>query len=134
MAYNKSEAMQTLSNELGWKYYGGKHYESIFTKFYQAHILPRKFKIDKRRIHFSDLVMNGELTREQALQELSKPLYLPEDLRRDEEYVRKKLGYSVQEFDEYLSAPPKPHSGYPSDAVLAQHLLGWHRKLHYRTT
>ena len=134
MRYNKTEAMQTLSSELGWKYYGGKHYESVFTKFYQAHILPQKFKVDKRRIHLSDLIMNAELTRDQALTELEKPLYSAEDLQRDSDYVRKKLGFSLEEFEQYLTAAPKPHSDYASDAVLAQHLLGWHRKLRYRTT
>jgi N-acetyl sugar amidotransferase len=134
LAYNKTQAMQVLSKELGWKYYGGKHYESVFTKFYQAQILPVKFKVDKRRIHLSDLVMNGELTRDQALEELAKPLYTPEDLLRDTDYICKKLGFSSSEWNSYLAAPPRPHSDFASDALLAQRLLGWHRKLRYRTT
>lgn len=134
MAYNKTEAMQTLSAELGWQYYGGKHYESVFTKFYQAHILPTKFKIDKRRIHLSDLIMNGELSRDQALADLEQPLYSDEDLQRDTSYVCKKLGFSGEEFRAYLAASPAPHSTYASDAILAQRLLSWHKAMLHRTT
>ena len=56
-------------NEYGWKYYGGKHYESVFTKFYQAYILPNKFGIDKRRVHLSSLIRNNEISRAEALEE-----------------------------------------------------------------
>jgi N-acetyl sugar amidotransferase len=134
MAYNKTQAMQTLSSELGWQYYGGKHYESVFTKFYQAHILPVKFKVDKRRIHLSDLIMNSEISREQAIQQLAQPLYVREDLERDTEYVCKKLGFTSEEFDRYMATTPQPHANYASDAQLAQRLLKWHRAVRYHTT
>ena len=132
LPYGKTRAIDTLTSELDWQYYGGKHYESVFTKFYQAHILPVKFKVDKRRIHLSDLVMNGELTRDQALSELDKPLYDPVALRQDTEYVCKKLGFTAAEFDAYLSHPPVSHFAYPSYAKLAQRLAELHRKLRYR--
>jgi len=67
VSYIKSQAKQVLINELGWIDYGGKHYESIFTRFYQGYILPRKFHVDKRRAHFSTLINSGQMTREQAL-------------------------------------------------------------------
>ena len=64
--------MQTLERELGWKYYGWKHYESIYTRFYQGYILPKKFGYDKRKSHLSSLICSGEMTREEALEELKK--------------------------------------------------------------
>ncbi|HRJ76743.1 MAG TPA: N-acetyl sugar amidotransferase, partial [Anaerolineales bacterium] len=88
--YNKSEAMKILENELGWRYYGGKHYESIYTRFYQGYILPEKFGYDKRRCHLSSLICSGEITREQALKELEKPTYSPIMQEEDREYVVKK--------------------------------------------
>jgi N-acetyl sugar amidotransferase len=132
LPYRKDEAIRTLQSELGWNYYGGKHYESVFTKFYQAHILPVKFGVDKRRCHLSDLVMNGEITRDDAMRELQQPLYDPVALEQDREYVCKKLGFSQAEFAEYLAAPPVSHYTYPSYAALAQRLVGIHKRLRYR--
>jgi N-acetyl sugar amidotransferase len=129
--YSKTEAMRTLQTELGWQYYGGKHYESVFTKFYQAHILPVKFGVDKRRIHFSDLIMNGEMTRDEALQDLEKPLYDPAALDQDRDFVAKKLGYSLDELDRYLKAPPVSHYAYPSYAKIAQRLATIHKRRRY---
>ncbi|HKP32391.1 MAG TPA: N-acetyl sugar amidotransferase, partial [Chitinophagaceae bacterium] len=96
--YNKKEAKETITSELGWRDYGGKHYESIFTKFYQAYILPAKFHIDKRKAHYSTLICSGQMTREEALQELRKPLYSPDELQADKEYVMKKFGLKESEF------------------------------------
>lgn len=113
--FRKDAAMATLTQNTGWRYYGGKHYESIFTKFYQAHILPQKFGIDKRKVHLSALIRNKEITREQALAELEKPLYEPEQLRRDKAFVLKKLGFSESEFEKIMTSPPVAHDTYSSD-------------------
>jgi N-acetyl sugar amidotransferase len=131
--YRKGEAIETLTRELGWRYYGGKHYESTFTKFYQAHILPVKFGVDKRRIHFSDLIMNGEMTRAEALTLLQQPLYDPAALEQDRDYVCKKLGFTLAQFEEYMKAPPVSHYAYPSYARLAHALVERHRRLRYRS-
>lgn len=126
--YGKNAAIKLLETKLGWRNYGGKHYESAFTKFYQAHILPVKFGVDKRKAHYSDLIMNGEVTREQALSILNEPLYDPIELERDREYVCKKLGFSDEEFEAYLRAAPVPHDAYPSNAAFGAHLLSMRRK------
>ncbi|GCC52465.1 N-acetyl sugar amidotransferase [Chryseotalea sanaruensis] len=113
--YRKLEIMKFLQQEYGWEYYGGKHYESVFTKFYQAYVLPVKFKIDKRRPHLSSLIRNNEITREDAIRELNEPIYKPEVLRSEKEYVLKKLDFSEAEFDAMMAAPPKSHLDYKSD-------------------
>ena len=128
LPYRKDKAIQDLQSELGWRYYGGKHYESIFTKFYQAHILPVKFGVDKRRIHFSDLILNNEMTRKEALQFLNQPLYDSLQLEQERSYVCKKLGFSEAEFKDYMSAPPVSHYEYPSSAHLAQRLVKIHKR------
>jgi N-acetyl sugar amidotransferase len=112
--YNKAEAMKILEQELGWRYYGGKHYESIYTRFYQGYILPTKFGYDKRRSHLSSLVCSGEMTREAALKELDKPTYQPSMQEEDREYVVKKLGLTDEEFEAILNAPKKSFWDYPS--------------------
>ena len=93
--YNKPEAMEVMTRELGWVSYGGKHYESIYTRFYQGYILPEKFGFDKRRSHLSCLINNGRITREQALGEIHQPAIPHEQLRQDREFVIKKLGLSI---------------------------------------
>lgn len=112
--YNKQEAMQLLERELGWKYYGGKHHESIYTRFYQGYILPTKFGYDKRRSHLSSQICSGEITRETALAELQRPTYAPAMQEEDREYVAKKLGVSDREFDAIMNLPRKRFSDYPS--------------------
>ncbi len=112
--FNKTEAMKILEQELGWRYYGGKHYESIYTRFYQGYILPTKFGYDKRRSHLSSLICSGETTRDAALKELDKPTYQPTMQEEDREYVVKKLGLSEDEFEAILNAPKKTFWDYPS--------------------
>lgn len=112
--YNKQEAMQFLERELGWRYYGGKHHESIYTRFYQGYILPTKFGYDKRRSHLSSQICSGEITREAALVELQEPSYAPTMQEEDREYVAKKLGVSDSEFDALMNLPRKNFSDYPS--------------------
>ena len=64
--YNKEEAKHILKTELGWRDYGGKHYESVFTKFFQAHVLPTKFGYDKRLAHYSSLIVSGQMTKDEG--------------------------------------------------------------------
>lgn len=110
--YNKAEAMRVLQDELGWVYYGGKHYESIYTRFYQAYILPRKFNIDKRKAHYSNLICSGQMTREQALEMMNEPVYPENLLLEDRAYVIKKLQMSEQEFEEIMNAPMLTFESY----------------------
>lgn len=113
--YDKEKAKSIIINELGWKDYGGKHHESIITRFYQGYILPEKFKIDKRRAHLSNLIVAGQLSREQALEEIKKPTYDPLTIQQDLEYVPKKLGLTKKEFEDIMKLPIKSHLDYPNN-------------------
>lgn len=113
--YNKSESLKLLVDLYGYKPYPYKHYESVFTRFYQGYILPHKFKIDKRRVHLSTLIVNGHISREEALNDLLHPPYDPMDQTRDEAFVLKKLGLTKEQFEEYISLPGKQHLDYPSE-------------------
>jgi len=117
--YKKLAAKQFLMDEFGWKDYGGKHYESVFTRFYQSYILPTKYGIDKRKAHLSNLILNGEITREQALAELSDPPDDPERQRADKRYVAKKLGWSEAEFERIIALPPRSHEEFGTDTLHA---------------
>lgn len=123
ITYNKNRAMKELKSKFDWEYYGGKHYESTFTKFYQAYVLPTKFGIDKRRVHLSALIRNSEISREEALAELSLPLYNEQDLNNDKRFVLKKLGFTESEFDALMLHPPVKHDFYPSDSYYIKPLV-----------
>jgi N-acetyl sugar amidotransferase len=112
--YRKEEAKRLLEKELGWRDYGGKHYESIYTRFFQGYILPRKFGIDKRRSHLSSLICAGQLSREAALEELAGPPYDPTMQRDDREYVLKKFGLTDAQFDDLMGRPTKTFEQYPN--------------------
>jgi N-acetyl sugar amidotransferase len=113
--YNKEEVKQFLKDELGWRDYGGKHYESKFTKFFQAHYLPEKFGYDKRKAHLSSLIVSGQLTREEAIEELKKELYNPIELEEDKIYFAKKLGISMDEYNRIMALPTSVYSGFKND-------------------
>ena len=127
--YNKEQVKELITKELDWRDYGGKHYESVFTKFYQAYILPQKFKIDKRKAHLSTLICSGQLTKEEALAELEKPLYVANELKSDTEYVLKKLGLSADEFAAIMQLPIRSHQEFKTD----KHLKAGYMKLLEKT-
>ena len=110
--YNKNLAKQTIIEQFGWRDYGGKHYESQFTKFYQGYVLPRKFNVDKRKAHLSTLVCNGELSRADALKELEQPPIAENEVSDLYHYSIKKLGFSDEEFRQIMKAKPVPHTFY----------------------
>ena len=115
--YSKNRAMAELKVAFDWEYYGGKHYESVFTKFYQAFILPTKFGVDKRKVHFSCLIRSGEITKLEALEMLDRQEYSKTELRRDKAFVVKKLSFSEEEFNKILQQTPVSHYTYSTDRV-----------------
>ena len=112
--YNKNEAKKIITEELEWQDYGGKHFESIYTRFYQGYILPQKFGFDKRKMHLSSLICAGELGREDALKELEQPTYPLEQQQADKEFLCKKFNLSLEQFDAIMNLPIKSYYDYPS--------------------
>jgi hypothetical protein len=123
--YNKAEALETLKKEIDYKPYPYKHYESVFTRFYQGYILPRKFGFDKRRPHLSALVVTGQMERDAAVELLkASPYPDPSQEEQDRIFVMKKLGFSEVTFGEYMTAPQVPHEYYGSERWLWSTLAG----------
>lgn len=117
--YNKFDALEVLKRDYGYKPYPYKHYESIFTRFYQGFILPEKFGVDKRRVHFSTLVVSGQMTREDALRGLQGiPYPSDETLEEDKRYFIKKMGWTKEELADYIARPEKAHTDYASEKRL----------------
>jgi hypothetical protein len=129
--------MKILQEELGWVYYGGKHYESVYTRFYQGYVLPIKFNVDKRRGHLSDLILSGQISRQQALAEIEKPGYDKELLSQDFYFVRKKFELDEKEFKCLMDLPVKLFKDYPNNDKLVSQVKrlvnylrfkGWYTK------
>lgn len=112
LPYNKASVKEIIAKELGWRDYGGKHYESVFTRFYQSYILPVKFGIDKRKAHLSNLIFSGQLTKSQALEELAKPIIEEKQLQEDYAFVLKKLNLTQGVFEKILSQPRREHTDF----------------------
>lgn len=128
--YNKERCIDVLVKELGYRPYPYKHYESIFTRFYQGYLLPTKFGVDKRRLHLSSLICSGQMRREHAKELLAQSPYPePDDLQADIDYFIKKMGWSLSDLSDYLARPERPHDSFGSEAPLYTKLLNLQKRL-----
>jgi N-acetyl sugar amidotransferase len=114
MPFDKQSAIDELEQKIGWRSYGRKHGESLFTKLFQNYYLPRKFGYDKRLPHYSSLIVSGQMTREAALAALAEPLYDPVELETDLNYFCKKLRITRDELEKILAQPSHHHTDFPT--------------------
>ena len=122
--YVYEDVKKEIAAKLGWTDYGGKHHESIFTRFYQCFILPQKFSIDKRKAHLSNLIFSGQLSRDEALQRISQLPCSREMTLADKEFVLKKLGLSETDFTSLMSAPQRSHEEFEVEKPLRARFPG----------
>jgi len=116
--YLKEDAMDMLVEQFGWQRYSHKHYESRFTRFYEGYWLPAKFGFDKRRAHFSSLILTGQMTRDEALSAIALPAYDEETIAQDFEYVATKLELEVAELRELFEGPNRSYRDYKNSMGL----------------
>lgn len=118
--YDQEKAKKLLQAKFGWQPYDNKHYENVFTRWYEGYYLPHKFGYDKRRVYFSNEILAGTLTREQALQELQNNPY-PSDIRKeDEKYIAGRLGISVTELEQIISGPRRTFEDFKNSWKMIQ--------------
>ncbi|MBE2182225.1 MAG: N-acetyl sugar amidotransferase [Anaerolineae bacterium] len=109
MDYVKQDAMALLTSKLGWEWYGGHHLENRFTAFWHTYFMPTRYDIDTRLLGYAALVRSGQLTREKGLELIAQPQsYDPELL----EMVKKRLGYSDEEFEQIMNLPRKTYRDF----------------------
>jgi N-acetyl sugar amidotransferase len=118
LPYIKEDAEKLLNEKFGWESFQHKHHESRFTRFYEDYWLPRKFGFEKRRAHFSSLILTGQMTREEALDRISRPELSEEDLMKEFEYVAHKLDLTVDELKVIFDGPNKTFHDYKSKIKL----------------
>lgn len=127
--YKKDEALKILTGKFDYKPYPYKHYESVFTRFYQGYILPEKFNIDKRKLHLSNLIVTGQLKREEGLKILKDIPYPSErDLKEDREYFLKKMSWTDEQLQDYIKAPRVQHNEFGSQIRIYDFLLKFYKK------
>lgn len=112
--YIKEDAKTLLIEKFGWQPYPQKHFESRFTRFYEGYWLPKRFGYDTRKVQFSSLILTGQMSRDEALEQLKKPPLDETTVRQEFEYVAIKLGITTDELKSYLEMPKKTHRDYRS--------------------
>ena len=118
--YNKEKVKLFLQERFGWQPYENKHYENVFTRFYEGYYLPHKFGYDKRKCYFSNEILAGTMTREEALAELEQPAYDPRQMEEDKAYIAKKLGLTAEEFQTIIDGENKTFRDYRNSWGLIQ--------------
>ena len=130
VVYNKADAEIMLHNKYGWERYENKHYENVFTRFFEGYYLPTKFGFDTRKNVYSNQILAGTMTRDEAIELLKQPAYDPDMMEQDKEYIAKKLGISTEEFEKIIAGENKTPQDYKNTfwliklAVKACKLLG----------
>lgn len=117
--YSKQKATQELAKNYGWEDYGGKHRESRFTTYFQDIYLPERFGIDKRRAHLSSLIINGEISRDQALRQLAQKPSTELERLRLERFVADKLQIEFLELRNFSKLPYRSHLRYPNSQLIS---------------
>ncbi len=110
--YNREKAFSELADFCGFEYYGRKHLENKLTAFAQLYWLPKKFGVDKRTSHLSSMIVSGQMTREEALEEYAEPIYEEEMMQDYISYIKDQIGISDEVFNELMAAPTHQHSDY----------------------
>ena len=123
MEYNKDQAKQYLVDLVGWRDYGGKHYESIFTRFYQGYVLNKKFGYDKRKAHLSSLICSGQISKKEAIEDLQNPMINSDVLQDDLQFFLKKMEFTADEFQQIMNQNPVPHLAFKSYSTFEYPLL-----------
>jgi len=110
--YNRDRAFAELKEFCGFEYYGRKHLENILTGFIQLYWFPKKFNFDKRKSHLSSMIISDQMTREEALKELSEPIYDEKQMNEWIDYIANQLGITREEFDDICNQPAHQHEEY----------------------
>lgn len=118
VVYDKAKAMELLHEKFGYESYANKHFENVFTRFFEGYYLPKKFGFDTRKNVLSNMILAGTITREEALKILEQPPYDPEQGELDKAYVAKKMGISTEEFEKIIARPNKTPYDYKNIAWL----------------
>lgn len=118
--FDKNHAMEFLKTTYGWKPYKGKHFESIFTRWFQAYLLPVKFGIDKRKAHFSSLIIASQMSKETAESILTSPPIDEIQSADDCDYIKEKFNLTDYDFENIIHAKRVNINSFKNDQKMLQ--------------
>ena len=121
--YNKEEVEKLLYTKFGWQKYENKHYENVFTRFYEGYYLIKKFNFDKRKCYQSNLILSGQINKVEALSSLSKNPYDENLIKKDMKYIAKKMSFSLSEFEDIINRRGKTYKDYPNSYIILKSLI-----------
>lgn len=127
--YKKDEVQKFLQDRFGWEPYENKHYENVFTRFYEGYYLVKKFGYDKRKCYLSNHILSGEITRDTALELLAVDPYSDKQAKEDMAYIAKKLGLSIEEFKNIIDGENKTFRDYPNHYWWIRRALDFSRSI-----
>lgn len=133
--YIKKDAEQLLFDKFGWEKFKHKHHESRFTRFYEDYWMPRKFGFEKRRAHFSSLILTGQMTRDEALERISRPEMDEHFLNQEFEFIANKLDLTIEELQRIFEGENKTFNDYKNKKWLIdvgakfQRFIGMEKRL-----
>jgi len=110
--YNKENAENVLKDLFNWQKYENKHYENIFTRFYEGYYLLKKFNFDKRKCYLSNLILSNQISKDDAAIALMNNPYDQNLINKDMAYIAKKLDFSLEEFKNLIDSPGKSYKDY----------------------
>jgi hypothetical protein len=117
VVYNKAITLALLESNIGWLSNGRKYNETIFTIFYQNYYLPTNFGYEKRRPHLSRLIVSGQMSRNEALENLKEPLYESQVLENNIHDFCKKMRISIKQVDDFITAPAHHYADFPNGDI-----------------
>ena len=123
--YIKKNAEILLKEKFGWESFPHKHHESRFTRFFEDYWLPRKFGFDRRKAHFSSLILTNQMTREEALKRISKPELSEDFLKKEFKYIAEKLDITVNQLQEIFEGENKTFHYYKNKIKIVKAPKGW---------
>lgn len=132
VSFLQDDVAELLREKFDYRYAGGKHYESRYTRFIQSFYLYEKFGIDYRRATLSSQICNGQIDRETAIDKLKAKPYDAAEIADEKQYISKKLGISNDEFESIIARPPKWYWEYPNDDIKLGYIYTAYRKLFKR--
>ncbi len=133
--FKKEEVIEVLKDQLAYVPYQEKHYESVYTRFYQGYIMIEKFKMDKRKTHYSTMICSGLMTKNEALELIKRPPYPSEEmLQQDLDFVLKKFDLTAAEFQSIIKSPVKTFRDYPNNFKIVNLVWKLYRLIMYKKT
>lgn len=116
--YNKIDALKVLKDKLNWTEYASKHHESRFTAFFENYWTYQRFGHDRRKIHYSSMILSNQMKRSDAMSLIKNQPISNDELKKELLFICDKLDISRDKLNEYFNSDKKSFRDYKSKFFL----------------